>query len=238
MWACPHREGWSSASTRLCSDCYRWRRDRRIDGSRTEHPLICFTSIPPCFLQRPHVVHLAEWTRPREVTKSRAVLDFLPIAAWIQKPFHIKNRHYCATSPYSSQSFLSFTTKRPFQGFRKKPRENEHQLSEPKSLKPCPSASSVSTHRLQLQPLAIPNCSDHVVYRKWWYYNYICYYKCGCSYCCCIYYCNYSLFTCFILIFLMFSSCFYFNHRALLCNITFLMDIHREMLTFHKTWAS
>lgn len=89
-----------------------------------------------------------------------------------------------------------------------------------------------------LQPLAIPNCSDHVVYRKWWYYNYICYYKCGCSYCCCIYYCNYSLFTCFIFICIMFSSCFYFKHRALLCNITFLMDIHREMLTFHKTWAS
>ncbi len=185
----------------------------------------------------PHMVHLTrKWTRPREVTKSRAVLDFLPIAAWIQKPFHIKNRHYCAASPYSSRSFLSSTTKRPFQSFRKKPRENEHQLSEPKSLKPCPSASSVSTHRLQLQPLAIPNSSDHVVYRIWWYYNYICYYKCGCSYCCCIYYCNYSLFTCFI--FIMFSSCFYFNHRALLCNITFLMDIHREILTFHKTWAS
>lgn len=63
------------------------------------------------------------------------------------------------------------------------------------------------------------------------------------------------------LFFLMFSSCFYFNHKALLCNITFLMDIHGETLTawqavckstrniysllteilnltFHKTWAS
>lgn len=58
MWACPRREGWSSESTRLCSDCYRWRRDRRIDGSRTEHPPMCFTSIPPFFLQRPHADHL------------------------------------------------------------------------------------------------------------------------------------------------------------------------------------
>lgn len=63
------------------------------------------------------------------------------------------------------------------------------------------------------------------------------------------------------LFFLMFSSCFYFNHKALLCNITFLMDKHGETLTarqavckstrniynllseilnltFHKTWAS
>lgn len=31
-----------------------------------------------------------EWKRPREIQKSQAVLDFLPIAVWIQKPFHIK----------------------------------------------------------------------------------------------------------------------------------------------------
>lgn len=33
-----------------------------------------------------------EWMRPREIQKSQAVLDFLPIAVWIQKPFHIKKQ--------------------------------------------------------------------------------------------------------------------------------------------------
>lgn len=105
MWACPRREGWSWESTRLCSDFYRWRRDRRIDGSRTEHPPVRFTSIPPFFLQCPHVAHLTKSKLDqKKLEKSRAVLDFLPIAAWIQKPFHIKNRHYCAASPFSSRS--------------------------------------------------------------------------------------------------------------------------------------
>lgn len=125
MWACPRREGWSSESTRLCSDCYRWRRDRRIDGSRTEHPPMCFTSIPPFFLQRPHTwtiwLGVNETKRndkntgsPRLSTYSSVNTKAIP---------HLKKRHYCAASPYSSRSFLSFTTKRPFQGFRKKPRE-------------------------------------------------------------------------------------------------------------------
>lgn len=78
--------------------------------------------------------------------------------------------------------------------------------------------------------LPIPNCSDHVVYRTendgiiiiFVIINVVVPIAVALTIVI-----NYSLFTCFIFI-VSHSSCFYFNHKALLCNITFLMDIHRQ----------